>query len=202
MQTFLTWDFKKKAFIFEWQKSKPVGYTRTLYLQTGGNMKTAETFVCCLLLIFKVACRDHLTELLPFAWDFVVKGRGWTGAKWVKIAETCGGQWAFGENKIFQLSVKKAVCIDQVGFLCNRINVPFIRMVSSILAVTLAIRFLCKTIHVPFIRMISSILAVTLAIRFLCKTIHVPFIRMVSSILAVTLTITRQGLSMVIVICA
>ena len=46
---------------FAWKKSKPVGYTRTLYSQTGENMKWAETFVWCLLLIFKVVYQDHLT---------------------------------------------------------------------------------------------------------------------------------------------
>ena len=72
------------AFIFQWKKSKPVGYTRTLYSQTGKNMKWAETFVWCLLLIFKVVYQDHLTQLLPFAWDFVAKGQRLVGAKWVK----------------------------------------------------------------------------------------------------------------------
>ena len=57
------------------KKSKPVGYTRALYLQTGGNTKTAKTFVWCLLFIFKVVYRDHLTELLPFARDFVAKAQ-------------------------------------------------------------------------------------------------------------------------------
>ena len=42
------------------KKSKPVGYTRTLYLQTGENTKWAETFVWCLLLIFKVVYQDFL----------------------------------------------------------------------------------------------------------------------------------------------
>ena len=56
-------------------KHKPVGYTRTLYSQTGKNTKCAETFVWCLLLIFKVVSWDHLTQLLPFAGDFVVKGQ-------------------------------------------------------------------------------------------------------------------------------
>ena len=75
MRTFLTWDlFIFYAFIFAWKKSKPVGYIR-LYLQTGENTKWAETFVWCLLLIFKVVYRDHLTQLLPFAWDFVAKGQ-------------------------------------------------------------------------------------------------------------------------------
>ena len=35
----------------------------------------AETFVWCLLMIFKILYWDHLTELLPFAWDFVAKGQ-------------------------------------------------------------------------------------------------------------------------------
>ena len=39
------------------------------------NLKWAETFAWCLLLIFKVVYRDHLTQLLPFAWDFVTKGQ-------------------------------------------------------------------------------------------------------------------------------
>ena len=63
------------AFIFAWKKSKPVGYTRILYSQTGKNTKWAETFVWCLVLIFKVVCWDHLTQFLPFAWDFVAKGQ-------------------------------------------------------------------------------------------------------------------------------
>ena len=73
MWTFLIWDFFL-CFYF-CVKNKPVGYTRTLYLQTGENMKWAETFVWCLLLIFKVVYWDHLTQLLPFAWDFVAKGQ-------------------------------------------------------------------------------------------------------------------------------
>ena len=36
----------------------------------------AETFIWSLLLIFKVVYRDHLTQLLPFAWDFIAK-RQW-----------------------------------------------------------------------------------------------------------------------------
>ena len=63
------------CFYFLVKKSKPVRYTRTLYSQTGENTKWAETFVWCLLLIFKVVCRDHLTQLLPFARDFVAKGQ-------------------------------------------------------------------------------------------------------------------------------
>ena len=61
--------------LFLSEKPKPVEYTRTLYSQTGENTKWAETFVWCLLLIFKVVCQDHLTQLLPFAWDFVVNGQ-------------------------------------------------------------------------------------------------------------------------------
>ena len=63
------------AFIFTRKELKPVGYTRTMYLQTGKNTKWAEIFVWCLLLSFKVAYRDHLTQLLPFTWDFVAKGQ-------------------------------------------------------------------------------------------------------------------------------
>ena len=71
MQTFQIWDY---YFIFSEKKSKPVGYTGTLYSQTGKNTKWAETFIWCLLLIFKVVCRDHLTQLLPFTRDFILKG--------------------------------------------------------------------------------------------------------------------------------
>ena len=40
MQTFLTWGEKKIMLLFlSEKKSKPVGYTRTLYLQTGKNTK-------------------------------------------------------------------------------------------------------------------------------------------------------------------
>ena len=41
----------------------------------GKNTKWAETFVWCLLLIFKVVYQDHLSQLLPFAWDFIAKGQ-------------------------------------------------------------------------------------------------------------------------------
>ena len=57
------------------KKSKTVGYTRTMYSQTGKNTNWAETFVWCLLFNFKVVYQDHLTQLLPFAWDFVAKGQ-------------------------------------------------------------------------------------------------------------------------------
>ena len=56
------------------KNQKPVGYTRTPYSQTGKNTKWAETFVWCLLLIFKVVYQDHLTQLLPFTRNFVAKG--------------------------------------------------------------------------------------------------------------------------------
>ena len=44
-----------------------------MYSQTGKNTKRAETFIWCLLLIFKVAYPDHLTQLLPFAKGFRIK---------------------------------------------------------------------------------------------------------------------------------
>ena len=72
MRTFLT--FLMLLFFSEKNK-KPVGYTWTLYSQTGENMKWAETFVWSLLLIFKVVYRDHLTQLLPFARDFIAEGQ-------------------------------------------------------------------------------------------------------------------------------
>ena len=74
---------KKICFYFAVKKSKPVGYTRTLYSQTGENTKCAETFVWCLLLIFKVVYQDHLTQLLPFTRDFVAAaGLGPSGLTW------------------------------------------------------------------------------------------------------------------------
>ena len=63
------------CFYFLVKKSKPTKYTRTLYSQTGENTKWAETFVWCLLLIFKVVYRDHLTQLLLFTRDFIAKGQ-------------------------------------------------------------------------------------------------------------------------------
>ena len=64
-------DFGFYYFIFEWKKnnSKPAGYTRTMYLQTGKNTK----LIWCLSLIFKVVYQDHFTQLLPFTWDFIEK---------------------------------------------------------------------------------------------------------------------------------
>ena len=67
MQTFLTWDFCF-FILFGWNKSKPVGYTSTLYSQTGKNIKWAETFVWCLVLIFKVVYQDHLTGIMVSFW--------------------------------------------------------------------------------------------------------------------------------------
>ena len=71
MQTFLTSKQNIMLLFLSEKKSKPVGYTRTLYSHTGKNIKWAETFVWCLLLIFKVVYQDHLTQLLPFTWDFI-----------------------------------------------------------------------------------------------------------------------------------
>ena len=77
MQTFLTWNMFL-CFYFLVKRIKACWiyiYTSTLYSQTGKNTKWAETFVWCLLSIFKVVYRDHLTQLCPFAWDFVAKGQ-------------------------------------------------------------------------------------------------------------------------------
>ena len=68
--------FELQIFCFQVKKinKKPVGYT-TMYLQTGKNTKWAEMFMCYLLLTFKVVYQDHLTQSLPFTWDFREKGQ-------------------------------------------------------------------------------------------------------------------------------
>ena len=40
-----------------------------------GEIRSELKLDWCLLLIFKVVYRDHLTQLLPFAWDFIAKGQ-------------------------------------------------------------------------------------------------------------------------------
>ena len=89
--------------LFFWaKKSKPVVlYTRTLYLETGKNMKWAETFVWCLLLIFKVVYQDHLTQLLPFTWDFVEKGQ-----------QLVWGQMGTAINIYFYSLLVSATCVN------------------------------------------------------------------------------------------
>ena len=82
MWTFQIWEKKNYAFIFEWTKPKPVGYTRTTYSQTGENTKWAEIFIWCLLLIFEIVYWDHLTQLLPLHGIAYRKASGWSGAKW------------------------------------------------------------------------------------------------------------------------
>ena len=67
MRTFLMSDFNFFMLLFLSEKIKTCWiYTRTMYSQTGKNTEWAETFIWCLLLIFKVVYRDHLTQLLPF----------------------------------------------------------------------------------------------------------------------------------------
>ena len=42
------------------------------------NLQTGEStlkLIWCLLLIFKVVYLAHLTQLLPFTWDFIEKWR-------------------------------------------------------------------------------------------------------------------------------
>ena len=67
MRTFLTFFFFFFFLLFFSEKNKkPIRYTRTPYSQIGKNTKWAETFVWCLLLIFKVAYRgsfDTVTSL-------------------------------------------------------------------------------------------------------------------------------------------
>ena len=72
MRTFLTWDYYFFMLLFfSEKKSKPVGYTNTVFANWE---KYGELKLWCLLLIFKVVYRDHLTQLLPFTRDFIVKG--------------------------------------------------------------------------------------------------------------------------------
>ena len=75
MQTLLTWDLKKKksCFYFLVKKNQNLLDIQEHHSQTGKNTKWAETFVWCLLLIFKVIYQNHLTQLLPSTWDFVAK---------------------------------------------------------------------------------------------------------------------------------
>ena len=44
-------------------------------LQRKHDIKNKREGIWCLLLIFKVAYWDYLTQLLPFAWDFIAKGQ-------------------------------------------------------------------------------------------------------------------------------
>ena len=72
---FLIFFFLMLLFFSKEKKKKKKEYVRTVYSQTGKTTKWAETFVWCLLLIFKVVYQDPLTQLLPFAWDFAEKGQ-------------------------------------------------------------------------------------------------------------------------------
>ena len=40
-----------------------------------GKLQGELKLVWCSLLILKVVYQDHLTQLLPFSWDFVKKGQ-------------------------------------------------------------------------------------------------------------------------------
>ena len=72
MQTFLIWGEKKIMLLFLSEKnSNLLKPDKNNVFANWENTKWAETFIWCLLLIFKVGYRDHLTQWLPFAWDFV-----------------------------------------------------------------------------------------------------------------------------------
>ena len=75
---FDVWFFYAFLFSFSFwvKKSKPVRATRIMYSQTGENTTWANTFIWCLLLIFKVVYWNRLTQSLPFAWEFLAK-RQW-----------------------------------------------------------------------------------------------------------------------------
>ena len=60
------YDFKFVIYDF-WMKSKLVGYTKTIYFQTGKNTVSWNFYlVLLILLIFKVVYWVPLTQLLPF----------------------------------------------------------------------------------------------------------------------------------------
>ena len=75
MQTFLTWDIFFLCFYFWVKKIKTCWIYKNTVFANWEKYEGTETFVWCLLLIFKVVYRDHLTQLLPFAWDFIAKGQ-------------------------------------------------------------------------------------------------------------------------------
>ena len=54
------------------EKTKPVGYTSTMYLQTEKNWKWTESFM--FVIDFEILHQDHLTQLLPLAQHFTEKG--------------------------------------------------------------------------------------------------------------------------------
>ena len=62
------------AFIWVEKSQNLLDIQEQYICKPGVNTKWAETFIWCLLLIFKVVDQEPLTQLLPFAWDFVDKG--------------------------------------------------------------------------------------------------------------------------------
>ena len=74
MQTFLTWDFFL-CFYFFGEKNQNLLGIQEHCIRKLGKIQSVLKLVWCLLLIFKVVYWDHLTQLLPFARDFIVKGQ-------------------------------------------------------------------------------------------------------------------------------
>ena len=85
-----------------------------MYLQTGENMKWAETFVWCLLLNFKVVYWNHLTQLLPFAWDFIMKGQ-WL--VWGQVGSQQYFQYHQAWDPPWQASFFTGILLDLAGLL-------------------------------------------------------------------------------------
>ena len=76
MWTFLTWDFFSfLCFYFLVKKIKTCWVYKNTVFAKWEKYKVSWNFHSVLLLIFKVVYRDHLTQLLPFAMDFVAKGQ-------------------------------------------------------------------------------------------------------------------------------
>ena len=77
MWLLLIWDYYYYflyAFIFEWQKNQNLLDIQQQRICKLGKIQSWN-FYLVLLLIFKVVYQDHLTHLLPFAWDFIAKRR-------------------------------------------------------------------------------------------------------------------------------
>ena len=60
-----------------------------------GKIRSELKLIWCLLLIFKVVYRDHLTQLIPFAWDFVVNGQRlvWGQVRYPKRLQKRNNNW-------------------------------------------------------------------------------------------------------------
>ena len=75
MWTFLTWELLFFILLFFIEKNQNLLDIQEHCIRKLGKIRIELKLVWCLLLIFKVVYRDHLTQLLPFARAFVAKGQ-------------------------------------------------------------------------------------------------------------------------------